>query len=192
VAAHRRQDRRDLRHAAKPSRLPRLLQKRLPQAIRKVLHLPAVSNNLIDFHLKKGLDYLDTSLLVAALTKEAETEQMQHWLSNQRDLAVSDWVATEFSSALSIKLCAGHIQMDDRASALAMFTRLAADSFTVLRVPRSAFRTAARLADHHALGLRAGDALHLAICVDYGATLCTLDRRLRDAGLAVGIKTMLL
>jgi predicted nucleic acid-binding protein len=40
--------------------------------------------------------------------------------------------------------------------------------------------------------LRAGDALHLAICVDHGATLCTLDRRLSDAGSVLGVKTMLL
>jgi uncharacterized protein len=54
------------------------------------------------------------------------------------------------------------------------------------------FRTAARLADQHAIGLRAGDALHLAICASHGATLCTLDRRLGDAGSALGIKTILL
>ena len=54
------------------------------------------------------------------------------------------------------------------------------------------FRTAARFADQHALGLRARDALHLAICADQGATLCTLDRRLSEAGPALGVKTMLL
>jgi predicted nucleic acid-binding protein len=138
--------------------------------------------------------YLDTSLLIAALTNEAETERMQHWLGQQRegDLAVSDWVATEFSSALSIKLRIGQIMTGDRAEALAMFTRLATDSFIVMPVSRLQFRTAARFADQHVLGLRAGDALHLAICADHGATLCTLDRRLRDAGSALGIKTMLL
>ena len=51
---------------------------------------------------------------------------------------------------------------------------------------------AARFADQYELGLRAGDALHLAICVDHGATLCTLDRRLSGAGSALGVKTMLL
>ncbi len=138
--------------------------------------------------------YLDTSLLVAALTNEAETGRMQTWLGEQQadSLAISDWVATEFSSALSIKLRAGHIEIASRADALAMFTRLTVDSFTVIPVSRSQFRTAARFADQYSLGLRAGDALHLAICANRGATLCTLDRRLSDAGSALGVKTMLL
>lgn len=135
--------------------------------------------------------YLDTSLLVAALTNERETARMQHWLGEQPadELAISDWVATELSSALSIKLRSGQIKMDDRADALAMFARMTRDNFTLLPVSRPQFRAAARLADQHALGLRAGDALHLAICADYGATLCTLDRRLSDAALTLGIKT---
>ena len=66
------------------------------------------------------------------------------------------------------------------------------DSLTVLPISGLQFRTAARFADHYALGLRAGDALHLAICADHGVTLCTLDRRLSEAGPALGVKTMLL
>jgi predicted nucleic acid-binding protein len=75
---------------------------------------------------------------------------------------------------------------------LATFTRLTTESFTVVPVSRLQFRTAARFAEQHMLGLRAGDALHLAICADHGATLCTLDRRLSEAGAALGVKTMLL
>jgi len=59
-------------------------------------------------------------------------------------------------------------------------------------VSRLQLRTAARFADQHVLGLRAGDALHLAVCADLGATLCTLDQRLRHAGSALGVKTILL
>jgi len=138
--------------------------------------------------------YLDTSLLVAALTNETETERLQRWLGQQAedDLAISDWVVTEFSSALSIKLRAGHIEPAHRADALAMFARLTTDNFLVVPVARLQFRTAARFADQHRLRLRAGDALHLAVCADHGATLCTLDRRLGDAGSVLGIKTMLL
>ena len=138
--------------------------------------------------------YLDTSLLVAALTNEAETGRIQSWLGQQTedDLAISDWVVTEFSSALSIKLRAGRIEPAHRAESLAVFTRLTTESFAVMPVSRLQFRTAARFADQHRLSLRAGDALHLAVCADHGATLCTLERRLSDAGPALGIKTMLL
>jgi predicted nucleic acid-binding protein len=59
-------------------------------------------------------------------------------------------------------------------------------------VSRAQFRTAARFVEQHMLGLRAGDALHLAVCAERGATLCTLDRRLSDAGSALGVKIMLL
>ena len=72
-----------------------------------------------------------------------------------------------------------------------MFTTMSAETFTVLPMSGAQFRTAARFADQHALGLRAGDALHLAICADTGATLCTLDRRLSEAGPALGVKTAL-
>ena len=56
---------------------------------------------------------------------------------------------------------------------------------------RVLLRTAARFADQHALGLRAADALHLAVCADLGATLCTLDRRLHEAGPPLGVSTLM-
>jgi predicted nucleic acid-binding protein len=137
---------------------------------------------------------LDTSLLVAALTNEAETRQVQGWLGEQtpNDLVISDWVAAEFSAALSIKLRSGAIEAAHRAETLTMFARVCNDNFTVLPVSRLQFRTAARFAEKYTLGLRAGDALHLAVCADYGATICTLDRRLGGAASALGVKTALL
>jgi hypothetical protein len=53
--------------------------------------------------------YLDTPVLLAALTNERETARMQNWLAQQTqgDLVVSEWVATEFSAALSVKLRTG-------------------------------------------------------------------------------------
>ncbi len=119
---------------------------------------------------------------------------MQSWLSQQKPetLAISVWVVTEFSAALSIKLRCKQIGEQHRARALAMFSKLNSESLVLLPISASQFHTAARLSDQHDLGLRAGDALHLAITVEHGATLITLDRRLAKAGSAAGVATRLL
>ena len=62
----------------------------------------------------------------------------------------------------------------------------------MLEVTGGNFCTAAKYVDQHALGLRAGDALHLAIASEHGASVHTLDQRLAAAGPALGILTRLL
>ena len=138
--------------------------------------------------------YLDTSLLVSALTREATTERNLDWIVTHlgEGLAVSWWATTEFSSALSMKLRNGGIDLEGRADAILSYSELIAGEVSVLPLAGRHFRMAAQFSDPHTTGLRGSDALHLAVCADYGTELCTLDRRLAAAGPVLGVKTMLL
>jgi len=133
--------------------------------------------------------YLDTSVLVAALTREARTLELQQWLAAQSPdaLYLSNWVVTEFSSALSIKLRAEDLTETERAEALSVFTALTEASLGLLPIGQADFRTAAHFADHAGIGLRSGDALHLAVASAHGATLYTLDRKLLEAAPEVAV-----
>ena len=135
------------------------------------------------------MHYVDTSLIVALVTTEPGTAPAQKWLSAQPmgEVAISDWTIAETSSALSIKLRTGQVTVERRATAMAGFNQLLTDVFIVLEVTSSHFRTAARFADQHALGLRAADALHLAIAAESGSSLATLDHRLAAAAPELGV-----
>ncbi len=55
--------------------------------------------------------YLDTSVLVAVFTLEAGSDRVEAWMRGQarEQFVLSDWVVTEFSAALSVKLRRTHI-----------------------------------------------------------------------------------
>jgi predicted nucleic acid-binding protein len=137
--------------------------------------------------------YLDTSVLVSALTNEPASGRVDSFLEGllPRAAVISEWSIAEFSAALSIKARIREISASYRNHALSRFRRMITESMTLLPVHGHHFRMAASLADQHKVGLRAGDALHLAIAGHAGLLLCTLDKRQSEAGKALGIATRL-
>lgn len=138
--------------------------------------------------------YVDTSVLVSATVREADSAAAQNWLAAQSPglLVISRWVVTEFSSALSAKVRSRTVTPQFRAIALSEFTKLVAESLDLVSVGDDDFTAASRLADQYETGLRAGDALHLAVAVRIGAALCTRDRLFAKAALLHGVKSHLI
>src|SRR5262245_55727646 len=140
------------------------------------------------------MSYVDTPVWVASIIEEPKSDEVRTWLlqTDPEEIAVSDWVVAEFSSALSVKVRTGQIDVEQRAEALGAFTSTVTESLYVLPILAGHFRTAARFANSHLSGLRAGDALHLAVAGGYGSAVCTLDRTLATAGPLFGIETKLI
>ena len=136
--------------------------------------------------------YLDTSLLVTALTAEPDTTRVQAWLAKREAgaLCISDWAVSEFSSALALRLRRGELNAEERARVLSNWRVTQQDNLVVIPVPQPAYDLAARLCDRHELGLRAGDALHLAVASLGGHSLATLDARMAKAAVAAGVEVV--
>jgi uncharacterized protein len=133
--------------------------------------------------------YLDTSLLVSALTPEPNNAAAQAWLATQSALHISDWTVTEFHSAVALKVRTGSLQPAERQLALASLARMIDRNFTTHHLTTSDFRDAALLIDQ-STNLRAGDALHLALFQRLGLSLATLDVRLARAATKLGTVTV--
>ena len=121
--------------------------------------------------------YLDTSVVVPLFVAEPLSDQVDRWFS-VCDVPVvsSDWIITEFASALSLKERSGALAARDAKAAWRSFESFVQSGLRLMPVSRDTFAAAAKMTREPAHGLRAGDALHLAAALEMGAqTIATLD-----------------
>jgi hypothetical protein len=106
--------------------------------------------------------YVDTSVLVALCVNEPRSADVSRWYAKSKDKLVSSvWCVTEFASALGIKQRTGQITTEEAQIAWQNFQRLCTNDLTLLSPDTAIFHKAAFLTLDAAMGLRAGDALHL-------------------------------
>lgn len=128
--------------------------------------------------------YFDTSFMVPYFLPEAASPRVEAFLRRlETGLAVSQWTWTEFISAVGIKYRTGQITLKDAEAATSRFEEVMAAYFHIL-VPREKdFIVAAQYLRRWELGLRAGDALHLALAANHRVEqLYSLDARMISAG----------
>lgn len=135
------------------------------------------------------MHYLDTSVLVSALTTERSAMQVRRWLSSHQDLFISPWVQTEFASSLSRKRRAGDIDDKGRTVARIGLERLQKESLGTVSIESKHFASAEALC-HADAGLRSSDALHLAVARDNGLTMVSRDARFVAATRSIGLQAV--
>ncbi len=134
--------------------------------------------------------YLDTSFLVPYFVSEESSDRIEKFLLGikEEELAVSAWTATEFNSALGLKVRTRELDKPAASAALAAFREVGQKYFHWLVVAPGDFNLASEYLENWDLGLRAGDALHLAVARSNGVKkFLTVDERMLKAAKALRI-----
>jgi predicted nucleic acid-binding protein len=121
--------------------------------------------------------YLDTSVVVASLVHEPGTATAHNFLEGamERPWLISSWLETELASALAMQWRRGTLEAEERDQAWKRFQELREAKLRVLQLEAPDFETATRLCLEETATLRAGDALHLAVCMRCRAQLVSFD-----------------
>ena len=135
------------------------------------------------------MQYADTCLLVSVFISDSGTDAALAWLEQAagEPLLASHWSLTEFSCAAANLARQRKISAKLHTEAQKRFRQFAADRLTLESISPSDFNQASHMVEHYASGLRAGDAVHLALCQRLNATLCTADKVMANAAKARGI-----
>jgi uncharacterized protein len=135
--------------------------------------------------------YLDTSVLVALVANEPGAPSLKRWLAGAQAalLCSSDWCVPEVASALSLKVRTGQFNDAQADAAWQAFGAACDGLLDLLPVQATDYATAAQMCRLPQAGLRAGDALHLAVALRSGCdALLAFDQNLNKNARASGLQ----
>ena len=136
--------------------------------------------------------YFDTSFLVPLVLPEATSEPITGFFEGlpADALAVSHWTRVEFASLLAREVRMGGLEAAAAREAGSQFETIIEESFIVLLPNGDDFDRAREWLSRFDTGLRAGDALHLAIASNRGAeAIYSLDKVMIAAGKTLRVPT---
>lgn len=134
--------------------------------------------------------YFDTSFLTPLFLEESTSEAVEGFISGLpvAELSTSHWTRVEFSSLLAREVRMGGLSEAEARSIDAAFETTIGETFHMLTPVLDDFNRAKTLLARSGTGLRAPDALHLAIAsrpeVD---VIYSLDRGLLKAGAMLNV-----
>jgi uncharacterized protein len=134
--------------------------------------------------------YFDTSFLAPLLREEKTSSRIGRFMAGlpTEELAISRWTEVEFASLLARDVRMGVIGSDQARAAGALFEDVIQQSFVVLLPSADDYEMARRYLRNYETGLRAGDALHLAIAGNHRAkAIYSLDKTMIKAGKILGL-----
>jgi hypothetical protein len=136
--------------------------------------------------------YVDAAILVAAITSEPLTTASRAILADSGMVVASTWTMVEATSGLAKKVRTGDLTEDELEMALGKLDLLTARYLPLISLDDGHMGLAARYTARARLGLRAGDALHVAVAASLSAMLVTSDVVMARAAEGLGVPVRLL
>jgi len=134
--------------------------------------------------------YFDTSFLTPLIREEKTSSRVARFMAGlpTGELAISQWTEVEVASLLARHVRMGAIRSDEAREADALFENIVRRSFVVLSPGGGDYALARGYLRNYETGLRAGDALHLAIAGNHrAAAIYSLDETIIKAGKILGL-----
>lgn len=125
--------------------------------------------------------YCDTSFVATLVLPEAASDAVEAFVQQlpPGELAVSHWVCVEFASLIARRARLKELTGRQAKDIHREFDQMLDESFEVVAPQAEDFNLAVAMLQRYKSGLRAGDALHLAIASNHNAArFLTLDKTL--------------